>query len=122
MEHQRILRQINQSVTKVHMKRTPLFEIHSAATANIINLKGFARPVEYVGHAAEHRAIRERVSLCDVSHMGEFLRQSLERQVGVGRRIVKVSGWNVEAIGDAAWPTIVRSSRSKVLFFAKGIK
>tara|TARA_A100001037_G_scaffold150700_2_gene136106 strand:+ start:5361 stop:6911 length:1551 start_codon:yes stop_codon:yes gene_type:complete len=54
------------------MKRTPLFDIHSATAANIINLKGFARPVEYVGHVAEHRAIRERVSLCDVSHMGEL--------------------------------------------------
>lgn len=54
------------------MKQTPLFDIHSTSAARIINLKGFARPVEYVGHAEEHRAIRERVSICDVSHMGEF--------------------------------------------------
>ena len=54
------------------MKRTPLFENHLATATNIINLKGFARPVEYMGHAAEHWAIRERVSLCDVSHMGEL--------------------------------------------------
>ena len=54
------------------MKRTPLFDIHSASAARIINLKGFARPVEYVGHVEEHRAIRERVSICDVSHMGEI--------------------------------------------------
>lgn len=54
------------------MKKTPLFDIHTASAARIINLKGFARPVEYVGHTEEHRAIRERVSLCDVSHMGEL--------------------------------------------------
>ncbi len=54
------------------MKKTPLFDIHMASAARVINLKGFARPVEYVGHAAEHRAIREGVSLCDVSHMGEL--------------------------------------------------
>ena len=54
------------------MKKTPLFDVHAATAAKVINLKGFARPVEYVGHAEEHRAIRERVSLCDVSHMGEL--------------------------------------------------
>ena len=54
------------------MKKTPLFDIHTASAARIINLKGFARPVEYVGHTEEHRAIREQVSLCDVSHMGEI--------------------------------------------------
>ena len=54
------------------MKRTPLFDLHLAASARIINLKEFARPVEYVGHTEEHRAIRERVSVCDVSHMGEI--------------------------------------------------
>jgi len=54
------------------MKRTPLFDLHKASAARIINLKGFARPVEYAGHAEEHRAIRERVSICDVSHMGEI--------------------------------------------------
>ena len=54
------------------MKQTPLFDIHAATAARIINLKGFARPVEYIGHAEEHRAIRERVSICDVSHMGEL--------------------------------------------------
>ncbi|MSP67243.1 MAG: glycine cleavage system aminomethyltransferase GcvT [Alphaproteobacteria bacterium] len=53
------------------MKHTPLYEAHLRSARNVINLKDFARPVEYVGHAAEHRAIRERVSLCDVSHMGE---------------------------------------------------
>ena len=54
------------------MKKTPLFDVHAAAAGRMVNLKGFARPVEYAGHAEEHRAIRERVSLCDVSHMGEL--------------------------------------------------
>ncbi len=54
------------------MKKTPLFDIHAASAGRMVNLKGFARPVEYAGHAEEHRAIRERVSLCDVSHMGEL--------------------------------------------------
>jgi aminomethyltransferase len=54
------------------MKHTPLFDIHMRTATNVINLKGVARPVEYVGHIEEHRAIRGRVSLCDVWHLGEI--------------------------------------------------
>lgn len=54
------------------MKHTPLFDAHMQTATNVINLKGVARPVEYVGHVEEHRAIRERASLCDVWHLGEI--------------------------------------------------
>ncbi|GFN23404.1 glycine cleavage system aminomethyltransferase GcvT [Thermanaeromonas sp. C210] len=54
------------------MKHTPLYERHMQMASKVINLKGFARPVEYFGHIQEHHAVRERVSICDVSHMGEF--------------------------------------------------
>lgn len=53
------------------MRQTPLFERHMASALKVINLKGVARPVEYVGHRAEHKAIREGVSICDASHLGE---------------------------------------------------
>src|SRR5688572_877204 len=54
------------------MKHTPLYERHVRDAAAVINLKGYARAMHYGGHVAEHRATRERVSLCDVSHMGEL--------------------------------------------------
>jgi aminomethyltransferase len=54
------------------MKRTPLYDQHVRDASALINLKGFARAMHYRGHAAEHRATREQVSLCDVSHMGEL--------------------------------------------------
>ena len=54
------------------MKRTPLYDQHVRDASAVINLKGFARAMQYVGHVQEHRATRERVSLCDVSHMGEL--------------------------------------------------
>ena len=53
------------------MKRTPLFDQHVSDASTIINLKGFARAMHYRGHVAEHKATREGVTLCDVSHMGE---------------------------------------------------
>lgn len=54
------------------MKHTPLYDRHVREASAVINLKGFARAMQYHGHAVEHRATRERVTLCDVSHMGEL--------------------------------------------------
>jgi len=55
-----------------NVKRTPLFDQHVNDASAVINLKGFARAMHYRGHVAEHKATRERVTLCDVSHMGEI--------------------------------------------------
>ena len=54
------------------MKHTPLYDQHVRDASAVINLKGFARAMQYRGHVVEHRATRESVSLCDVSHMGEL--------------------------------------------------
>ena len=54
------------------MKHTPLYERHVRDASAVINLKGYARAMHYGGHVFEHRATRERVTLCDVSHMGEL--------------------------------------------------
>jgi aminomethyltransferase len=54
------------------MKHTPLYERHVRDASAVINLKGFARAMQYQGHAVEHRTTREQASLCDVSHMGEL--------------------------------------------------
>jgi aminomethyltransferase len=55
-----------------NVKRTPLFDQHVSDASAVINLKGFARAMHYRGHVAEHKATREGVTLCDVSHMGEI--------------------------------------------------
>lgn len=54
------------------MKHTPLYEKHAQMASKVINLKGFARPLEYVSHIQEHKAVREGVSICDASHLGEI--------------------------------------------------
>ena len=55
------------------LKRTPLHDIHVALGAKMVPFAGFEMPVTYpAGIGAEHRAVRERVGIFDVSHMGEF--------------------------------------------------
>ncbi|HLJ80416.1 MAG TPA: glycine cleavage system aminomethyltransferase GcvT [Ktedonobacterales bacterium] len=54
------------------LKRTPLYETHKALGARLVEFGGWEMPVQYSGILEEHRAVRERAGLFDVSHMGEF--------------------------------------------------
>ncbi len=56
------------------LKRTPFYEKHVALGAKIVPFAGYEMPVQYAqGITAEHKAVRERCGLFDVSHMGEFM-------------------------------------------------
>ncbi len=55
------------------MKRTPLYPAHEALGARLVEFGGWEVPVWYEGIQAEHDAVRSRVGLFDVSHMGEFV-------------------------------------------------
>ena len=60
--------------TDASLKRTPLYDIHVALGGKIVPFAGYEMPVQYpTGITAEHKAVRERAGLFDVSHMGEFL-------------------------------------------------
>jgi aminomethyltransferase len=54
------------------MKRTPLYEVHRAAGAKIVDFEGWEMPVQYSGLIEEHNAVRTAAGLFDVSHMGEI--------------------------------------------------
>lgn len=54
------------------LKRTPLYDAHTALGGRIVEFGGWAMPVQYSGIIEEHRAVRSAAGLFDVSHMGEF--------------------------------------------------
>jgi aminomethyltransferase len=54
------------------LRRTPLFERHAALGARLVPFAGWEMPVQYSGIVAEHRAVRTRAGVFDVSHMGEL--------------------------------------------------
>ncbi|HEY3746696.1 MAG TPA: glycine cleavage system aminomethyltransferase GcvT [Gemmatimonadaceae bacterium] len=63
-----------EAATIASLKRTPLYGIHAALGAKIVPFAGFEMPVQYpTGITAEHKAVREKAGLFDVSHMGEFM-------------------------------------------------
>lgn len=53
------------------LKRTPLYEAHRRLGARMVPFGGWEMPVQYSGIMEEHRAVRGRAGLFDVSHMGE---------------------------------------------------
>jgi aminomethyltransferase len=63
-----------QSEATQTLKRTPFHDIHAALGAKLVPFAGYEMPVQYrTGITAEHKAVRERCGLFDVSHMGEFI-------------------------------------------------
>ena len=55
------------------LKTTPFIEAHRRSGAKLIDFGGYLMPVHYAGIVKEHEAVRQRVGVFDVSHMGEFL-------------------------------------------------
>jgi len=54
------------------LKTTPLNAIHRQLGAKMIDFGGWDMPVQYASLLEEHHAVRQRVGLFDVSHMGEI--------------------------------------------------
>jgi aminomethyltransferase len=62
------------SAASQNLRHTPFHEIHTALGAKLVPFAGYEMPVQYRdGITAEHKAVRERAGLFDVSHMGEFM-------------------------------------------------
>ncbi|MGL4378778.1 MAG: glycine cleavage system aminomethyltransferase GcvT, partial [Microcoleaceae cyanobacterium] len=54
------------------LKRTPLFALCVELKARIVPFSGWEMPVQYSGITQEHHAVRSRVGMFDISHMGMF--------------------------------------------------
>ena len=54
----------------MHLRRSPLHDRHTAAGARMQPFAGWDMPLQYTGVVEEHAAVRERVGVFDVSHLG----------------------------------------------------
>ncbi|MEK6192031.1 MAG: glycine cleavage T C-terminal barrel domain-containing protein [Chloroflexota bacterium] len=67
---------LGEAAADVHLdafRRTPLHDEHIALGAQMDRFGGWWRPWTYGDHLAEYRAVREAVSLGDVSTLGKFI-------------------------------------------------
>ena len=54
------------------MRRTPFHAWHKAQGARLVEFAGWEMPVTFAGILEEHRTVRERVGVFDVSHMARI--------------------------------------------------
>jgi aminomethyltransferase len=69
-------------------RSSPLAERHEALGARLIEFSGWLMPLQYSGILEEHRAVRERAGLFDLSHMGELFVEGPEAGAALARALV----------------------------------
>ncbi len=84
---------------------TPLAARHEQLGARMIDFSGWRMPVQYGSILDEHRAVRERVGLFDLSHMGELMVEGPEAAAGLAAALV--SDPTALSIGRAQYSMIV---------------
>ena len=65
------MRRMHGSEDAEELKHTPLEDEHRRLGAKLAPFAGWLMPIEYEGALAEHRAVRERVGLFDLTHLGK---------------------------------------------------
>ena len=83
---------------------TPLAARHASLGARMIDFAGWEMPVQYTSIVTEHRAVRERVGLFDLSHMGELFVEGPAAAEALGGAIV--SDPSALAVGRAQYSMI----------------
>lgn len=63
---------------------TPLAGRHQALGARMVEFGGWLMPLQYAGILEEHRAVRSRAGLFDLSHMGELFVEGPEAAAALG--------------------------------------
>jgi len=76
---------------------TPLTDAHRDLGARLIEFGGWLMPVQYNSIIEEHRTVRERVGLFDLSHMGELYVEGPESDAALNAALVS------EPASLAAW-------------------
>jgi glycine cleavage system T protein (aminomethyltransferase) len=67
---------------------TALCDIHRSLGARLIDFAGWLMPVQYAGIIEEHRAVRQRAGLFDLSHMGELFVEGATAGDGLAAAVV----------------------------------
>ena len=60
-------------MTEAALRKTPLYEEHVRLGAKIVPFAGWLMPLQYTSIVEEHQAVRNKVGIFDISHMGQFI-------------------------------------------------
>ena len=74
--------------TETSLHQTPLHDRHVALGAKLVEFGGWQMPLQYAGILDEHRAVRERAGLFDLSHMGELFVEGQDAGAALANALV----------------------------------
>ena len=89
------------------LQKTALLDVHRTLGARLVEFGGWLMPLQYSGILDEHRAVRERAGLFDLSHMGELFVEGAEAGEMLDRALV--SDPSSLAVGRAQYSMICAS-------------
>ncbi len=72
----------------IQLHETPLVDVHRALGAKLVEFAGWLMPIQYGSILDEHRAVRERAGLFDLSHMGELFVEGPDAAEGLAAALV----------------------------------
>lgn len=86
------------------MKKTPLYNLHRRLNAKMADFAGYEMPIQYEGIFAEHKAVREKCGVFDVSHMGHAAIRKPEISRLLSRSLLNIK------IGKGAYTLILKEN------------
>lgn len=69
------------------LNRTPLESAHINLGARLVPFAGWNMPVQYSSIIEEHKAVREKVGIFDISHMGQFIVSGTNAEAWLNRML-----------------------------------
>ncbi|HSJ02108.1 MAG TPA: glycine cleavage system aminomethyltransferase GcvT [Verrucomicrobium sp.] len=89
------------------LNRSPLHEAHVQLAARMVPFAGWEMPVQYSGIVQEHQAVREKVGVFDISHMGQFIVEGKGAEAFLNRALTN----NVSklGVGDGQYTLLLNS-------------
>ena len=71
---------MSENVNPAELQKTCLYDRHVALQAKMSPFAGFMMPIQYDSITVEHNAVRQKVGMFDVSHMGEIFVEGPEAE------------------------------------------
>jgi aminomethyltransferase len=79
---------VTEPAAEAAVHTSPLADRHQALGAKMTTFGGWEMPLQYAGIIEEHRAVRERAGLFDLSHMGELFVEGAEAAAALSGALV----------------------------------
>lgn len=96
------------------MKVTALNQIHKDLGAKMVPFAGYEMPVQYAGVIQEHMAVRERLGVFDVGHMGQFFVEGEKEEIEAFLQFTLSNDAEKVEIGQAQY-TCITNERGRII-------